>query len=342
MNSNKLNICIIGVYFGKFNNYFELWKKSCQYNTTIDFLIFTDQEINYDIPRNMKIIKMNLEECKNLIEKKLEMKISLEKAYKLCDFKPVYGKIFEDYIKEYDYWGHCDFDIILGDLRYFTNKYDLKKYDKFLNRGHLSLYRNTEKVNNYYKLEGSQTENYKIIFANSKNFSFDETTGINKIFEKNKIPFFQKRIYGDIDPLYKRFRQSIRSKEEKNYNYQAYYWEKGHVYRAYYYKKKIFLEELAYIHLQKRKFEEIKFDYKSIESFFITNEGFKIKNSLGTPSLEEIKENNKFEGKIYEKKEYINYLKKNFRSLFFWHMERNLIGKKILKILRKIKKVLTK
>ena len=34
-------------YFGKFNNYFELWLKSCEYNTDFDWLIFTDDKTNY-------------------------------------------------------------------------------------------------------------------------------------------------------------------------------------------------------------------------------------------------------------------------------------------------------
>ena len=35
-------ICIISVYFGKFNNYFELWLRSCSYNKNIDFKIYSD------------------------------------------------------------------------------------------------------------------------------------------------------------------------------------------------------------------------------------------------------------------------------------------------------------
>lgn len=66
---NKVNICIIGVYFGKFHNWIEIWKKSCKYNETIDFLVVTDQEIK-NIPSNMRVVKMQLEECKELIEKK--------------------------------------------------------------------------------------------------------------------------------------------------------------------------------------------------------------------------------------------------------------------------------
>lgn len=265
------------------------------------------------------------------------MKISLEKPYKLCDFKEIYGIIFEDYIKNYDYWGECDFDVVFGDLRYFTDKYQIQKYDKFLNRGHLSLYKNTEKVNNYYKLKGSKTGNYEQVFTSPKNFAFDETYGINKIYEKNNFPFFQKRIYGDIDTRYKRFKQSIRSEEEKNYDYQVYYWNNGHVYRAFLYKKQIQIEELAYIHLQKRKFDDLNFNIVLSNSFYISNKGFINKENKNIPTIKDIKYYNEYNGKIYELIEYLSNLKKNWKFILKWYMEKNKIGIEILKILKKIK-----
>ena len=41
------DICIIGIYFGKFENYFDLWIDSTVKNTSIDFLIVTDQNIEF-------------------------------------------------------------------------------------------------------------------------------------------------------------------------------------------------------------------------------------------------------------------------------------------------------
>ena len=32
-----LKVCIIGIYFGQFPNYFDLWLKSASYNYSIDF-----------------------------------------------------------------------------------------------------------------------------------------------------------------------------------------------------------------------------------------------------------------------------------------------------------------
>ena len=57
----KLKICVIGVYFGTLPNYFPLWLKSCQKNPMVDFLVFSDQNVER-LPANVKIIPMTLRE----------------------------------------------------------------------------------------------------------------------------------------------------------------------------------------------------------------------------------------------------------------------------------------
>ena len=81
-------------YFGKFNNYFQLFLESCRCNKDCNWIIFTDDNSNYDFPENVKKIEMNLSELHKLIEKKLSHSINIKSAYKLCDFKPLYGYIF--------------------------------------------------------------------------------------------------------------------------------------------------------------------------------------------------------------------------------------------------------
>lgn len=73
---------------------------------------------------------MSFEKLKELVQSHFDFQISLEAPYKLCDFKPAYGDIFKDYAEKYDFWGHCDFDMIFGNLRKFFNEDKLEKYDK--------------------------------------------------------------------------------------------------------------------------------------------------------------------------------------------------------------------
>lgn len=143
-------IAIIVAYFGKFPNYFPLWLKSCGKNPTVDFIIVTDQELNvpYD---NIIVKKMQLSDLQKKATTVLGFEAALANPYKCCDYKPLYGVLFAEILKGYDYWGHCDIDLIFGDLQYFFDKYDLYSYDKFGTLGHLSLYKNNDMMNNSYK-----------------------------------------------------------------------------------------------------------------------------------------------------------------------------------------------
>lgn len=289
-------IVIIGVYFGEFPEYFDLWLKSAEYNKNVDFLIFTDQKINRSI-ENVRFIEITLNELKELLKQKLKIEAKLERPYKCCDYKPVYGIIFEDYIKEYDFWGHCDFDMIFGDILNFVTKEVLEKYDKILSLGHLSLYRNTKENNNRYKMKGSKTGNYNEVFTSDKSFAFDETNGIYSIYKENNFPVYDKRIFADISIIYKRFRLAL---NDKNYYNQVFYWENGKVYRAYQDKKMLKKEEFIYIHFKKRKDMKLKTnDIGKENSFYITYDGF-IKKEIGLPNIRDIRNYNKNRGKIFE------------------------------------------
>lgn len=269
-------IVIIGVYFGHLPNYFELWRLSAVKNTSVDFLIITDQK-GIELANNIKVISMNIDRMKELASKKLRISnISLEKPYKCCDYKPVYGLIFEDYIKNYDYWGHCDFDMIFGNLAYYFEKYDLYSYDKFLALGHLTLYRNTAEVLNRYKCEGALVD-YRTVFTTDENYAFDEYYGITRIYQKNNYSHFTKRIFSDIASIHKRYRDIEEypyDKKAKNYKKQVYYWQDGHVYRKSFIGRKAHIDEYIYIHFKKRTNFAINFDYKSAKGFYITNSGF--------------------------------------------------------------------
>ena len=59
----NINICVIGIYFGKLPQYFNLWLKSAEKNSQIDFLIFTDCHYK-KLPKNVRFINMRLSDVK--------------------------------------------------------------------------------------------------------------------------------------------------------------------------------------------------------------------------------------------------------------------------------------
>ena len=89
--------CIIAAYFGKLPGFFAGWLISVKNNTDFDFMLVTDQVIESEsVPSNLNIVSMTLLQMKELARKKLGIEeLVLDTPYKCCDFKPVYGIIFE-------------------------------------------------------------------------------------------------------------------------------------------------------------------------------------------------------------------------------------------------------
>ena len=88
----------------------------------------------------------------------------------MCDYKVAYGEMFQEYIKDYDFWGHCDADLIFGDIRKFVTDDLLNKYDRLGVDGFFSLFRNTIEINAIYRKADDITK----IFTEQKPFGFDK------------------------------------------------------------------------------------------------------------------------------------------------------------------------
>jgi len=181
-------IIFIITYIGKFPWYFPYFLHSCKYNPTIDFLFFTDNnDQNLELPANVKIIPFSIELFKIEATKALGFEVSINYSYKLCDFKPAYGCIYADYIKEYDFWGYCDIDVIFGNIRLFITEELLNEYDMINARhdyltGSFALYRNQPFLQELFK----QSKDYRKVFTNPRNFFFDETNFAFVEFTKGK------------------------------------------------------------------------------------------------------------------------------------------------------------
>ena len=120
-------ICIIFPYFGKLPPQFKFWWQSALKNPTIDFMIFTDNQSILS-EENIYVQYLSFEECRLLVQKQFSFPINLNSPYKLCDYKPAYGSIFYEYIKDFDFWGFGDIDLIYGDIRLFYTNEILEKY----------------------------------------------------------------------------------------------------------------------------------------------------------------------------------------------------------------------
>ena len=263
--------CLILAYFGKMPNYFPLFLKSCGYNSKINFLVLTDDETNYPYPKNVKVIYISFGDMKNKIQSYFDFEISLKTPYKLCDYRPVFGYVFEDMLKDYEYWGYCDNDIIFGDIE----KFFIEGYDKLFCLGHLTIFKNTPENNRLFMSE----DIYKKAFMSNENVIFDEccnnTQNIHDIFLRHDKKVYEKDLSVNFKILSTKFIKITFQPETRKFISDdiesLYVWDNGKIFR-YYMKDTLIKEEYLYIHLQERKMKYNGFSenaYKIIPNRFL-------------------------------------------------------------------------
>ena len=254
MDYKTINIII--PYFGTFPNYFQLFLNSCKYNNTVDWTIITDNTEKYDYPNNVRVKKMSFLDVQLLIRSKFDFEVAIDSAYKLCDFRPAYGYIFDELIEVYDYWGYGDVDIIYGDIRKFITE-DILSYDKVFTFGHLSLIKNTEDLNKLFvcPLDGKMF--YREVFSSAASFNFDEEfmgkPNINTIFRNNGYRVWDNSFAADIYTKSTNFILDVGDGKRENKKKSIFVWEKGNLKRIVKDANSVRTEEYLYIHLQKRK-----------------------------------------------------------------------------------------
>ena len=252
-------------YFGSFNCLFDFWFESAKNNPDFDFIVFTDANVEKYSAPNIRFVKMSFKEIKEKIQSCFDFKISLEEPYKLCDYKTAYCDIFSDYIKDYDYWGYCDIDLVFGKLSNFYSDTLLAQFDKISDAGHFTLYKNNEKINSLYKRHTlSHCFDHKTVFSNSKSYAFDEwgdNKGINRIIVDSGYKLFFKPIFFADIRIDKYSLITTRTKygnkneilEEKNKKNIVYSYKNGHLFQHYLKDRKtIGCHEESYVHFQKR------------------------------------------------------------------------------------------
>ncbi len=196
----EFKIAFIVLLFGKYEWYLSYFLASCKYNQSIDFYILTDFPNEFhELSSNIRVLEYTKEQFVKDASQSLGFKISLERNYKICDFRPAIGLIFNKLISGYDFWGYCDVDLVFGNIRDFINNELLKTYDIISARhdyltGCFALYRNTPKINNMFKL----SKDFMHVFTNPKNFCFDEAgTAYQQFF--NNVPI--DKIVSEIESM---------------------------------------------------------------------------------------------------------------------------------------------
>lgn len=133
--------------------------------------IFTPNKYE-NLPPNVEIIDMTAEQYADLVLNKLGIKPNLFLSPKgipsvhITDFYIFSGKVLEDYIRGFDFWGITNMDVVYGRLDRFIPDQLLNDCDVFTDdvetiNGVFCLWRNNITVNNLFKL----IKNWKLIIG---------------------------------------------------------------------------------------------------------------------------------------------------------------------------------
>lgn len=277
-------------YFGQFNNYFQLFLNSCKYNPDYDWIIFTDDKTKYNFPKNVIVKYTTFKDIKKYIQRKFDFEISLNYPYKFCDLRPMYGYIFSEYIKDYDFWGHCDVDLIFGNIDEFITDDILKEYDRIGCLGHFTLYRNNDVVNKAFMRKLNGSKRYKEVLTKNSNCSFDEeyNDSINNILVMNNFRIFKNVHEAGLYTKTSNFRLN-HVREDWGYDVEPktkniFVWRKGILTRYIKYKQNVNKEDFLYLHFQSRPmkvntnnldcFKIIPNSFDDLENYPITYDNF--------------------------------------------------------------------
>lgn len=295
-------------FFGELKSYFSMFIESFKNNDKFDLLLVTDNEISSQ--KNVKVVNMSFDDCISLFQSKFDFKISLKNPYKLCDFKPAFGYIFSEYINGYEYWGHCDSDLIFGDLNNLLYPLFEKGYDKIFTPGHLTIYKNTFENNTLFmKLKFNNELCYKRAYTSDDIFVFDEdlyAINVHSVFLDNNRNIFVNDLSFNVSTRYYRIVRSTYFPESRTWNdiykrkYQL-YWSNGKVYGIYLSHGKLITEEFLYFHIQKRPMKNIIDISGGDKTIMLLPEAFKLVDNVPS-SVKEYKKQNH----IYINKNAIN------------------------------------
>ena len=174
-------VVLIMPYFGRLPPYFGTYLKSLE-GKNMDVLWISDLEVPRH-PSNFKIVRMTFDEVKARMGRILQTSIVINGGRRLCDFRPMYAKVFEELIACYEYWGWGDCDLVYGESfngflakTVETGKYDAISMHKDYMSGPTCFYRNSQQMRDLYL----KTDNWRDVCAEqgSVGLIYDECGGL--------------------------------------------------------------------------------------------------------------------------------------------------------------------
>lgn len=252
-------------YFGKWPETFPAWLESCRANDDIHFFIVSDIATEgLSLPENVRVVRMSFAELQTRAIQKLipylrdvseeQMRLALSRVYKLCDYKPTYGIVFDDLFKGYEYWGFCDLDTIWGRISDFIPQRNTGAWKKIFPCGHLTFLANTVEMREviFRARDFDDLKSPEYVYTHAEACYYDEWKGLDCVVRR----LFGKDYYDSpaaIDDV-AWWRLGFSGIQQPDAGCRFFdVWNGGRLWRVSRSGWTLLRKERAYIHFQKRK-----------------------------------------------------------------------------------------
>lgn len=210
---SNLNVCVLIAYIGKLPDWFEIWRFAAKKNSKVDFVLVQDQ-LPAHSDANIRFINLSLGEI-NMLPKMVDNQLRCSHPYKLCDYKPLYGYLFDEYIHKYDYWGFGDIDVLYGDIAGILGSkfgsFDYISTGWNGESGPLAFIKNTKKMNSLWRKIPQVVE----ILNSSSSFAMDEKHFLELLSKSCKCDIEFRECLNDLPAIWKNGHiTSLRSSKE--------------------------------------------------------------------------------------------------------------------------------
>lgn len=222
-------IAILIPYFGDWPVWMDFFIESCRWNRDIDWILFNDRAPPENSAGNVRYERISFADYRAQLSAALGVKVTATDPYKLCDLRPALGFVHADMLRDYDFVGFGDLDVIYGDIRSFYDDALLSGYDLFSTHpdrvsGHLCLMRNREDVVTAFR----KVRGWKDAFTRADHVAFDERAFFNLFAGQNRR-FLPSKAPTSVRCFFREAYSTPAATQQMRW-----FWEKGRLTNEYY------------------------------------------------------------------------------------------------------------
>jgi hypothetical protein len=169
-------VLLILPYFGSYGPWFPLYLHSLANQQTLDLLLITDGDPP-ELPGNARRVAMTFDQLRERATAILSTPVRLHRMRNICDLRPAYGLVFEEFTHGYGYWAFGDEDVLYGDLDgmlapTLDGTADLVIPGPNGKSGHLTVVKNDPRTNALAMNDPA----YKDVLESREHWAYDETS----------------------------------------------------------------------------------------------------------------------------------------------------------------------